>query len=60
MQVGHGKRCFDRAKRLLEAWGHFQLGWASVDPRTRVAPGAPVAVTSKTLFLWSCNPLKVV
>ena len=60
LQVGHGARAFDKAKRFLESWGHFQLGWASVDPRTPVVQGAPVAVTSKTLFMWSCNPLKVV
>ena len=59
-QVGRGKDAFRRAKSCVEGWGHFQLGWARVDPRTHASRGTPVAVTSRTLIMWSCNPLKVV
>lgn len=59
-QVGKGKDDFQRAKDFVEHWGHFALGWTGVNPRTPVSSGALVAVTSKTLFMWSCNPLEVV
>lgn len=45
---------------MLGRWGHFQLGWAAVDPDTGTAEGAPLTVTAKTLFLWTCNPLRIV
>ena len=32
--------------------------WASVN-KAEVREGAPVVVTAKTLFAWSCNPLRI-
>ncbi len=59
-QVGRGAQAFEAARGVLGRWGHFQLGWAAVDPGTGTAEGAPVTVTAKTLFLWTCNPLRIV
>ncbi|PNH08654.1 hypothetical protein TSOC_004767 [Tetrabaena socialis] len=58
--VGCGARAFRAASACLQRWGHFQLGWTGVDPATPTRPGTLLAVTSRTLFLWSANPLKVV
>ncbi|GLC43581.1 hypothetical protein PLESTB_000396200 [Pleodorina starrii] len=60
VQVGKGPRAFRAATDCLQRWGHFQLGWTGVDPATSTQAGAQVVVTSKTLFLWSCNPLRIV
>ncbi|KAG2493813.1 hypothetical protein HYH03_008032 [Edaphochlamys debaryana] len=60
VQVGKGDRAFRAATDTLRRWGQFQLGWSNVDPATPVAEGTMLAVTSKTLFLWNCNPLRIV
>lgn len=39
MQVGNGKRAYERAKALLKRWAHFQLSWAQV--RARACPMLP-------------------
>jgi hypothetical protein len=59
-QVGRGKHTFENAKRLVGSWGHFQLGWADVDPATPVRRGAPVCVRASTLGVWTLNPLQIV
>ncbi|KXZ48377.1 hypothetical protein GPECTOR_28g784 [Gonium pectorale] len=58
--VGQGERAYKAASALLRRWGHFQLGWTGVDPSTGTSVGSPVVVTSLTLFLWHCNPLRIV
>ncbi|KAG2437870.1 hypothetical protein HXX76_005487 [Chlamydomonas incerta] len=60
VKVGEGEKAYKAARACLQRWGHFQLGWSNVDPRTGVSAGTVLAVTSKTLFLWNCNPLRVV
>ena len=60
VRVGAGAGDFARAKRVMERWGHFQLGWSEVDPDTGVAPGDPVCVCANILGVWIRNPLKVV
>jgi hypothetical protein len=59
-QIGQGKDTFQRAKKLVSSWGHFQLGWADVDPATPVKKGAPVCVRANVLGVWLMNPLEVV
>jgi hypothetical protein len=59
-QVGDGDKVYKAARACLQRWGHFQLGWSNVDPSTGVAEGTVLAITSKTLFLWNCNPLRIV
>ncbi|GFR50580.1 hypothetical protein Agub_g12854 [Astrephomene gubernaculifera] len=60
VRVGQGDRAFRAACSCLHRWGHFQLGWARVRSDTGTRQGCPVAVTSRTLFMWSCNPLRIV
>ena len=57
-QVGTGKQTFERAKAFVKEWKHFDLGWASVHCRD-LAPGKPVCVVAKLIFLWTALPLQV-
>ncbi|KAL4431037.1 hypothetical protein ABPG75_006293 [Micractinium tetrahymenae] len=58
VQVGHGCAAYDRARCLLQQWRHFDLPWASTNAPA-VKPGAGVVVTARTLFAWSCSPLRI-
>lgn len=58
VQVGRGRAAYERARRLLQQWRHFDLPWASTNAPA-VKPGAGVVVTAHTLFAWSCSPLRV-
>lgn len=57
MATGHKQ--YRRAKRLVQRWDHFQLGWTEVDKRTPVKQGQGFCVIAKTLFTWSANPLEI-
>ena len=59
LQVGSGRAAFQRAKQLVGSWGHFQLGWADVDPATPIKQGAPVCMRTNTFGIWTMNPLEV-
>ena len=37
-----GKEDYDKAKRALQLWKHFQLGWSEVDATTSVRKGQGV------------------
>ena len=56
--VGHGRRDFRKAKRLVESWEHFNLGWAYTNA-PRVSVGESVIVVAKSLGVWTINPLRV-
>ncbi|PSC73763.1 hypothetical protein C2E20_2908 isoform X1 [Micractinium conductrix] len=58
VKLGQGRAAYRKAQRLLQRWHHFDLGWASVN-KAEMREGAPVVVTAKTLFAWSCNPLRI-
>mmetsp|Transcript_17404 Transcript_17404/g.55913 ORF Transcript_17404/g.55913 Transcript_17404/m.55913 type:complete len:226 (-) Transcript_17404:1295-1972(-) len=62
-QVGTGAADYEAAKKALQRWGHFQLGWTYVNPQTPVAKSALVCVVAKAapfLPLWTTCPLEVV
>lgn len=60
VKLGSGRQVYEAAKSLCQSWGHFQLGWTDVDPKTPVKAGAPVCVRAQTVGLWTANPLKIV
>mmetsp|Transcript_39121 Transcript_39121/g.65727 ORF Transcript_39121/g.65727 Transcript_39121/m.65727 type:complete len:217 (-) Transcript_39121:252-902(-) len=60
VKLGQGSAAFERAKKLLNKWEHFQLGWAQVDSDTPVKQGSPVCVTAQVAFLWTRHPLEIV
>uniref|UniRef100_A0A7S0RDM0 DUF1990 domain-containing protein n=1 Tax=Pyramimonas obovata TaxID=1411642 RepID=A0A7S0RDM0_9CHLO len=60
VKLGHGSAAYERAKKLVKKWEHFQLGWAQVDADTAIEEGSPVCVTAQVAFLWTRHPLQVV
>lgn len=58
--IGHGKKCYHRAKEVLSQWRHFQLDWAKVPEDTPMVVDSPVCVVTKILVPWVALPLKVV
>jgi uncharacterized protein (UPF0548 family) len=55
-EIGRGERVFDRARRAIEAWRHFDLGWVQVaNPEAHIGLGEGVAVQALTAGLWTLN-----
>ena len=55
-----GKEDYDKAKRALQSWKHFQLGWSEVDANTSVRKGQGVCVLIRPFpFVWVQNPLEI-
>ena len=58
--MGKGVEVFERAKRALTQWRHFELGWVEVFPReAAIEPGTVVAVVIRHLGFWSVNGCRV-
>lgn len=57
--LGKGLATFKRAREALIAWRQFQVGWAHVDPGTKVEAGENVVVCARVLGVWSYSPLKI-
>ena len=59
--VGRGEADFERARRALTAWKHFDLGWVAAIPRPpSIDVGTVVAVQIRHLRFWSLNGCRVV
>ena len=51
---------YEKAKRALTSWRHFQLGWTEVDANTEVRKGNGVCVLIHPLpQVWVQNPLEI-
>src|SRR5947209_5225207 len=52
IQLGSGERTFLKARRLLETWGQFNLGWiTAVPPDTPIRTGALIGVLVRSFGL---------
>jgi uncharacterized protein (UPF0548 family) len=59
--VGAGADAFHRARRALQQWAHFDLGWVRIAPLSApVEIGTIVAVVVHHLGFWSINGCRVV
>ncbi|PON82685.1 outer envelope protein [Trema orientale] len=58
--VGSGLDTYEKGKTALQAWRHFGLDWAFVDPKTRTQVGEKFCVCVKEFLPWVMMPLKVV
>lgn len=59
--VGHGADAFAGARRALNEWRHFELGWVELFPHgASTESGTVVAVLAHHLGLWSLNGCRVV
>jgi uncharacterized protein (UPF0548 family) len=61
IQLGHGTETFERAKRAIQKWKMFELGWVNLCwPDTPIVPGADVAVVVSHLGFWSLNACRII
>jgi uncharacterized protein (UPF0548 family) len=61
IELGKGEGVFDRAKRALLHWRHFDLGWVEASPvDTPVRSGETVAVLIRAFGIWWLNAARIV
>jgi uncharacterized protein (UPF0548 family) len=59
--VGAGTAAFDRARRALAGWRHFETGWTRLyPPNAPVVPGTVIAIVIRHLGFWSINGGRIV
>ncbi|MDX6498940.1 MAG: hypothetical protein QOG23_2200 [Blastocatellia bacterium] len=59
--IGHGRETFERAKKALAQWRHYEMGWVELLPQdAATTPGTIVAVLVRHLGFWSLNACRVV
>ncbi|XP_031484385.1 UPF0548 protein At2g17695 isoform X2 [Nymphaea colorata] len=58
--LGSGLQTYQQGKRALQAWKHFGLDWAFVDPSSPVEVGERFCVCVKELVPWAVLPLQIV
>jgi uncharacterized protein (UPF0548 family) len=59
--LGRGVVVFERARRALEGWEQFGLGWVEARPvDTPIRVGADVAVVARLCGLWWLNACRIV
>lgn len=56
----NGDADYEKAKKALKSWKHFQLGWTEVDKATKVRKGQKVCVLIQPFpRVWLLNPLEI-
>ncbi len=59
--IGKGDAAFARARKALQEWRQFELGWVELFPRGAATDsGSVVAVMVHHLGLWSLNGCRIV
>ncbi len=59
--LGSGQEAFLAARRGIEAWAQFDLGWCEAWPReTPIRTGEVVAVIARSMGLWWTNAARIV
>jgi uncharacterized protein (UPF0548 family) len=60
-ELGTGEAAFLRARRAMQQWRHFDLGWVFVaNPKVAIHSGEIVAVIAHTAGLWSLNLSRII
>lgn len=58
--LGSGREFFMAARRGIEAWAQFELGWCEAWPReTPIRAGEVVAVVARSMGLWWTNAARI-
>ena len=61
VELGRGGEVFMAARRGIEAWAQFELGWCEAWPReTPIRAGEVVAVVARSMGLWWTNAARIV
>jgi uncharacterized protein (UPF0548 family) len=59
--LGEGQNIFLSAKRGLESWQQFRLGWLEAwPPETPIRAGETVLVAARVFGVWSLNAARIV
>jgi uncharacterized protein (UPF0548 family) len=59
--LGSGQQTFEAAKRALQDWDHFQLGWLQAWPSdTPIQVGQVISIIAHTFGLWSLHFCRIV
>ncbi len=60
VELGRGRERFAAARRGIEAWAQFDLGWCEAWPReTPIRSGEVVAVVARSMGLWWANAARI-
>lgn len=60
-KLGVGEAVFTAAKKALESWEQFRLGWVEAwSPQTPIRVGEVVAVMGRAMGLWWLNACRIV
>lgn len=61
VKLGEGEAAFQSAKRALQQWKQFRLGWVDIwSPETPIEPGRVVAVLGHAIGFWWLNSCRIV
>jgi len=61
IRLGSGEELFRSAKRAVQGWRQFDLGWLHAFPAdTPIRSGEVVAVVARTCGVWSLNAARIV
>lgn len=61
IKLGEGEKVFLSAKKALERWQQFRLGWLEALPAdTAIQEGQVVAILARSLGLWWLNACRIV
>src|SRR3954451_19018527 len=61
IRLGRGEEVFAAARRALERWDQFRLGWVEAGmPRTPIRAGEGVAILARLAGIWSLNACRIV
>lgn len=61
IKLGDGEPAFSAAKKALESWRQFDLGWLEAwSPDTPIKTGEVVAVLARAIGLWWLNACRIV
>jgi uncharacterized protein (UPF0548 family) len=60
-RLGEGEQAFKAAKRALQHWDHFRLGWLEAwPPDTPIETGQVISVVAHTFGMWSLHFSRIV
>lgn len=61
IKLGEGQQVYEAAKRALQRWDQFRLGWVEAGPReTPIRTGAVVAILARAIGLWWLNACRII
>jgi uncharacterized protein (UPF0548 family) len=61
IKLGEGEEVYAKAKKVLDRWEQFQLGWSQAwPPETPIRAAEVVAIISRNLGLWWLSACRIV